>query len=184
LRAFFGLVVPLLLTAPVLQAQTAYHGVTISAVIYDPQGSKLLTPIVVNNGWLIEQILNVTAKEAADYALVINDATGFIGIYSKIGGIIETPVWQWTAVTADLANSAGTQIFKEATVEYFSNTSFTGSAFATAKADDHGNLISETITFTGGYNGPGFQFASGRGIGSPAVIKGTAITTATKYNIP
>ena len=70
-RALVALLAGLILRAPVAQAQNSYHGVTVSALIYDPQGGKEIIPIIVNNTWLIEQILNVTAEERAGYALVI-----------------------------------------------------------------------------------------------------------------
>jgi len=170
----------LLLTASASNSQT-YHQVAVSAVIYSPGGGANVITTVVNDTWLIERILNVSAKEASGYAVVLNDGTGSIDIYSKAGGFAENVAISLTGVTADLANSAGTRVYKTGTIEPFGNSDFVGSEISVATEDAHGDIVSDTITFNAGYAGSGITFAGGYSIGSPSAMKGTIVTTGVKY---
>ena len=158
-----------------------YHQVTVSATIYSPGGGANVTETVINDRWLIEQILNVSAKDARQYAVVLNDLTGQIEIYSIAGGFPENEAIEPTGVTADLANSAGTKAYETSTIEVFGTSSFSGSEVSLMKEDGHGDILSDSITFNAGYIGSGIILGGGYGIGSPAVIKGTISTTGKKY---
>ncbi len=175
----FGLIFSLLVASAANGGR--YHQVSVSATLYSPGGGANVTEAVINDRWLIEQILNVSAKDASQYAVVWDDLTGQIDIYSIGGGFAENEAIEPTAVTADLANSAGTKVYKTSTIEVFGTSSFTGSSVSLIKEDTHGDVLSTSITFNAGYSGSGIMLGGGYSFGSPAVIKGTITTTGKQY---
>jgi hypothetical protein len=178
-RRVFGLIFSLL--AASAASGGTYHQVAVSATIYSPGGGANVTQTVINDRWLIEQILNVSAKDASGYAVVLDDLTGKIDILSIAGVVPENEAIEPTSVTADLANSAGTKVYETSTIEVFGTSSFSGSAVSLINEDGHGDILSDTITFSAGYNGSGIILDGGYSIGSPAIIKGKITTTGKKY---